>query len=145
MRVLGIDLGSKRIGVAVGDTAIGVATPVEVLLRRGADRAADRRALRDRVIEWEAGLVVVGLPLSLDGSDGPAAIAARAEVDELARVVGVPVELHDERLSTVTAHHALREAGVASRKRKQVVDAMAATVILQDWFDRRPITPDTSS
>jgi putative Holliday junction resolvase len=66
-------------------------------------------------------------------------------VDELARVVGVPVELHDERLSTVTAHRALREAGVASRKRKQVVDAMAATVILQDWFDRRPIAPDTSS
>ncbi len=72
MRVMGIDLGSKRVGIAVGDTQIGVATPAEVLERRGGDRAADRRALRDRVAEWEAGLLVVGLPLSMDGSDGPA-------------------------------------------------------------------------
>ncbi len=70
---------------------------------------------------------------------GPRRGAARAEVDALAEVVGVPVELHDERLSTVTAHQALREAGVAGRKRRRVVDAMAATVILQSWLDaQRP-------
>jgi putative Holliday junction resolvase len=137
MRVLGIDLGSTRIGGAVGDTATGVATPAEVVTRLGNDRSADRRALRERVDEWEAELVVVGLPLSLDGTDGPAAIAARQEADALAEVLGVPVELHDERLSTVTAHHALREAGVAGRKRRGVVDAMAASVILQSWLDTR--------
>ena len=137
MRVLGIDLGSTRIGVAVGDTTTGVATPAEVVTRRGNDRASDRRALRERVEEWEAELVVVGLPLSLDGSDGPAAIAAREEADALADVLGVPVELQDERLSTVTAHHALREAGLAGRRRRGVVDAMAASVILQSWLDTR--------
>lgn len=137
MRVLGIDLGSTRIGVAVGDTTTGVATPAEVVTRRGNDRASDRRALRERVEEWEAELVVVGLPLSLDGTDGPAAIAAREEADALADVLGVPVELQDERLSTVTAHHALREAGLAGRRRRGVVDAMAASVILQSWLDAR--------
>lgn len=135
MRVLGVDLGSARIGLAVGDTATGVATPAEVLVRRGADREADRRALRACVDEWEAEMVVIGLPLSLDGSDGPAAVAARAEAEVLAGVLGVPVHLHDERLSTVTAHHALREAGMSSRKRRGVVDAMAASVILQSWLD----------
>lgn len=137
MRVMGLDLGSVRVGVAVGDTDTGVATPLDVVKRRGNDRAADRRAISVLVAEWEVGCVVVGLPLSLDGTDGPAATSARVEVAELAKVVGVPVELHDERLSTVTAHHALREAGVSSRKRRNVVDAMAASVILQDWLDRR--------
>lgn len=137
MRVLGIDLGSKRVGVAVGDTDTGLATPAETLRRAGADRAKDRRALAALVREWEAERVIVGLPLSLDGSDGPAATAARAEAVELEAALGVPVELHDERLSTITAHHALREAGVSGRRRREVVDAMAATVILQDWLDRR--------
>lgn len=138
MRVLGIDLGSTRVGIAVGDTETRLATPVEVLVRRGADLAADRRAIRDLVAEWEATQIVVGLPLSLDGTDGPAATAARAEAIEIERVTGVPVALHDERLSTVTAHHALREAGLSSRRRRSVVDAMAAAVILQDWLDREP-------
>lgn len=137
VRVLGIDLGSKRLGIAVGDTDTGVATPVEVVPRAGNDRAADRRKLGQIVAEWQAELVVVGLPLSLDGTDGPAAIAARQEATELESVIGVPVALHDERLSTVTAHHSLREVGVSGRRRRQVVDAMAATVILQDWLDRR--------
>lgn len=138
MRVIGIDLGSTRVGIAVGDTETRLATPVEVLVRRGADLAADRRAIRDLVAEWEATQIVVGLPLSLDGTDGPAATAARAEAVEIERVTGVPVALHDERLSTVTAHHALREAGLSSRRRRSVVDAMAAAVILQDWLDREP-------
>ncbi len=136
VRVLGIDLGSTRVGVAVGDTETRIATPLEVLVRSGADRAADRRALRRLVEEWEAEWLVVGLPLSLDGSDGPAALAAREEAEAIRAVVGVPVSLHDERLSTVTAHHALREAGVSGRRRRSVVDAMAAAVILQDWLDR---------
>ena len=136
MRVLGLDLGSVRVGIAVGDTATGVATPLEVLIRRGADRAADRRAIKDLVVEWEAAQLVVGLPLSLDGSDGPAATAARLEVDELAKIIDIPIALHDERLSTVTAHHALKESGMSGRRRRNVVDAVAATVILQDWLDR---------
>ena len=105
-------------------------------MRRGADRAADRRAIKDLVVEWEAAQLVVGLPLSLDGSDGPAATAARLEVDELAKIIDIPIALHDERLSTVTAHQVLKESGISGRRRRNVVDAVAATVILQDWLDR---------
>lgn len=136
VRVLGVDLGTKRVGVAVGDTEVRVATPVSVL-ERTRDIAADRRSLAGLVREWEAEKVIVGLPRSLDGSEGPAAQAARVEADELAKVIGVPVVLHDERLTTVSAHSALAEAGLTSRDRRSVVDASAAAVILQDWLDRQ--------
>ena len=144
MRVIGVDLGSRRVGIALGDTDTSVATPLQVLTR-GTDLAADRRSLAALVREWEAEQLVVGWPRSLDGSDGPAALAARAEAAELAKVVGVPVALHDERLSTVSAHHALAEAGLTSRDRRNRVDASAAAVLLQDWLDRRAANPDADS
>ncbi len=112
-RAVGIDLGSRRIGVAVTDSAQAVALPhthAFPLARR--DR--DRRALVDLIVELEATVVVVGLPLSLDGSRGPAAAAAMAEADALAAALaghGVPVELIDERLTTVSAERALAEGG----------------------------------
>lgn len=136
VRVLGVDLGSKRVGIAVGDTETAIATPLTVLPRTR-DLAADRRAVGALLREWEAECVVVGWPRSLDGSDGPAAVAARAEAAALAAALGVPVVLHDERLTTVTAHHALAEAGLSSRERRSLVDASAAAVLLQDWLDRR--------
>lgn len=141
VRVLGIDLGSRRVGIAVGDTGTGVATPVTVLVR-SADLPADRRRIEALVTEWEADCVVVGLPLSLDGSAGPAAVAADAEMVELTRVLPVPVIAHDERLSTVSAHHALSEAGLSSRDRRDKVDAVAAAVLLQDWLDRHAARHD---
>lgn len=135
-RVLGLDLGTKRIGVAVSDPDGRVATPVEVVVRTG-DRARDHRTIAGLVGEWEAERVVVGLPLSLDGSMGPAATAAVAEVDELAAVVGVPVETSDERLTTVTADRALMEMHLDAKARRKVVDKVAAAVILQSWLDGR--------
>ena len=135
MRVIGLDLGSKRVGVAVGDTDTRVATPVSVLPRT-TDFAADRRKVAELVGEWEAECVVVGLPISLDGSMGPAAHAAETEIAALAATLEVPVVAHDERLSTVSAHHAPAEAGQSSRDRRQHVDAVAAAVFLQDWLDR---------
>ncbi|MGH9135942.1 MAG: Holliday junction resolvase RuvX, partial [Acidimicrobiales bacterium] len=82
-------------------------------------------------------LVLVGLPRSLDGSLGPAARAALAEVDELRAVLPVPVETHDERFTTVTAHDQLRAAGVQGRARAAIVDQQAAAVLLQSWLDAR--------
>jgi putative Holliday junction resolvase len=135
-RVLGLDLGTKRIGVAISDPDRRVATPIEVVTRSG-DRARDHRAIAALVDEWEAERVVVGLPLSLDGSTGPAAQAALAEVDELAGVVGVPVDTTDERMTSVTANRALDALDVRGPARRNDVDKVAAAVILQSWLDAR--------
>ena len=134
MRALGLDLGSKRIGVAVSDRSGTIATPLTVLARR-ADRAADHRAIAALVAEEEAERVVVGLPLSLDGSVGPAAKAAISEAERLSSVVAVPVETYDERLTTVTADRSLMEARMRAEARRRIVDKVAAAVMLQSWLD----------
>jgi putative Holliday junction resolvase len=136
VRVLGLDLGTRRIGVAVSDRTGTVATPLTVLERTGST-AEDHRRIRALAEEEEAERVVVGLPLSLDGRTGPAAQRAIAEVGELATVVAVPVETFDERLTTVSADRALREARVRGQARRRVVDKVAAAVMLQAWLDRR--------
>jgi putative Holliday junction resolvase len=83
---------------------------------------------------------VVGLPLSLDGTRGPAARSAETEARQLASVVGVPVEMYDERFTTVTAERGLREVGLDARQRRKVVDKVAAAVMLQAWLDHRRST-----
>lgn len=141
MRALALDLGSKRIGIAVSDAGGVLATPRTTVERSG-DRARDHRRIAELVAEEEAGTVVVGLPLSLDGKTGPAAEAVLAEVAELAAVLSVPVVTHDERLTTVTAHDQLRAAGMDGRRRRSVVDQQAAAVLLQSWLDaQRPGDP----
>ncbi|MEZ5141885.1 MAG: Holliday junction resolvase RuvX [Acidimicrobiales bacterium] len=134
MRVLGIDLGSKRIGVAVSDGDGRVATPLTVVDRCG-DVARDHRRIGELAREWEAEALVVGLPLSLDGSEGPAATAARREADALGDATGLPVATYDERLTTVTAEQRLVEQGLDARQRRAVVDKVAAAVMLQAWLD----------
>jgi len=134
VRALGLDLGTRRIGVAVSDDQGRVATPIEVVDAR--DRAAARRSIARLVDEWEAGVVVVGLPLSLDGSEGRAAGAARREAAELAKMLPVPVEVHDERLTTVEADRSLMANEMNAQARRRVVDKVAAAVMLQSWLDR---------
>lgn len=142
MRVLGIDLGSKRIGLAISDPRQVLATPLEVV-GRSRSRDQDHQAIAAIVEEWEIARLVVGLPLSLDGSRGRAARAAEAEAKRLGVVTGVPVETYDERLTTVSAHQVLREQGVAGPDRREVVDKVAAAVLLQAWLDgQRPNRPD---
>lgn len=136
MRALGLDLGSRRIGVAVSDSAGTVATPVDVVVRSG-DRRRDHRVIAGLVREWEAEIVVVGLPYSLSGDLGPAARAALAEARELGATVGVPVETYDERLTTVTAERSLMEQRMTADARRRVVDKVAAAVLLQSWLDSR--------
>jgi putative holliday junction resolvase len=137
VRVLGLDLGSKRIGVAVSDRSGTIASPLLVLQRTGSV-AEDHRRIAALVAEEEAERVVVGLPLSLDGSMGPAAKGAVAEAEALGTVVPVPVETYDERLTTVTADNALREANMRAQARRRLVDKVAAAVMLQAWLDGRP-------
>ncbi len=139
MRALGIDLGSRRIGVALSDSAGTVATPYEVVARSG-DRARDHRRIAELASEADAIALVVGLPLSLDGSDGPAATAARAEAAELAEATGLAVELWDERLTTVTADRQLVALDLDARARRRVVDKVAASILLQAWLDHRRLT-----
>jgi putative Holliday junction resolvase len=134
-RVLGVDLGERRIGLALSDPSRTVASPHEVL-RRSGDSDADRRAIVAAARDAGASVIVVGLPLSLSGRMGPAARAALAEVEALRAVAaGIEVVVHDERLTTVTAERALDEGGVGRQQRRDVVDKVAAAIMLQSWLE----------
>jgi putative Holliday junction resolvase len=139
VRALGIDLGSKRIGVAVSDRTGTIASPLLVLQRTGSV-AQDHRRIADLVVEEEAEMVVVGLPLNMNGSVGPAAKAAIAEAEALATVVSVPVETFDERRTTVTADQAMMEFKMKADARRRLVDKIAAAVMLQQWLESRGAT-----
>jgi putative Holliday junction resolvase len=137
---LGVDLGSRRIGVALSDSDGTVASPLEVVERSG-DESRDHRRLAAIVAEYEVESVVVGLPLSLDGSEGPAATDYGAEAARLGDRLAVPVETYDERFTTVTAERQLRDAGVGGPTRRRVIDKVAAAVLLQAWLDARAVRP----
>ena len=131
-RVLGLDLGDARIGVAISDDARRLAVPLGTV-RTGAP--ADVKAIAELVREHDVTLIVVGHPLLLSGEAGERAHHAERFADALRGLLPVPVTLHDERLSTVQAERALREAGARGRDRRGAVDRSAATVILQAWLD----------
>jgi putative Holliday junction resolvase len=137
-RVVGLDLGAKRIGVAYSDSGRMLASPWGTIERSG-DPGRDLGAMVDAVREVEASTVVVGLPLSLSGRQGPAAQAAVAEAEALRQALeplGIALETADERLTTVEAQRALRAAGKTGRAARRVVDSAAAMVLLQAWLDR---------
>ena len=136
VRAIGLDLGSKRIGVATGDRSGLIATPYTVLQRTG-DRARDHRAIAEIVAEFEASVVVVGLPLSLSGESGPAAKGVIEEIEQMSSVVGVPIETYDERMTSVKANEVLMERKMKAQARRRVVDKVAAAVMLQAWLDHR--------
>lgn len=144
-RVLALDLGSKRIGVASSDLTRTLASPVTVVLRRG-NHTEDHREIAKIVDEYEAELLLVGLPLGLDGREGKASALIRSEVVELEAKFAIPVVLHDERFTTATAHQSLQERKMKAQDRRHVVDKVAAAVLLQSWLDAqpRPSSHDTS-
>ena len=142
MRVLGIDLGSKRIGVAVSDSGGVLASPYEVVARSG-DEQRDHRRLLELAAEVEVERIVVGLPLSLDGSMGPTAVAYAAEAERLGATTALPVETYDERLTTVTADRSLMERNMKADARRRIIDKVAAAVMLQAWLDGRPRLPES--
>jgi putative Holliday junction resolvase len=137
-RRLGIDVGSVRVGVALCDPDGVLATPLATVAR-DADGDSDLRTIAGLVGEHEAVEVVVGLPRTLAGRDGPAAQAAREFAAALGEVLGdqVPVVLADERLTTVVATRQLRASGRPGRRQRAVVDQAAAVAILQGWLDAR--------
>lgn len=133
-RLIGIDVGTKTLGLALSDVQRSIASGVVTLRRR--KLAADIRCLLDIAREQGAGGFVIGLPLNLDGSSGPRAQATRAFARSLARETDLPILLWDERLSTAAAERSLLEAGASRRRRAQVIDKVSAVWILQGLLDR---------
>jgi putative Holliday junction resolvase len=134
VRYLGLDLGRARIGIALADDVLRTARPLGVVPH--VSEGADVERIGALAREWEAEQVIVGLPLNMDDSEGPAARHARAFAARLGEVLQLPVALHDERLSTFEAQGRLRERGLDARAQRSRIDAEAAAVILQGWLDR---------
>lgn len=133
-RRLAVDVGEARIGVAASDPDGLLATPVETV--PGRDVTGARRRLAELVTEYEPLEVVVGLPRSLNGREGPAAAKTRTFAEQLARAIApVPVRMVDERLSTVTAAQGMRASGVSAKKGRARIDQAAAVVILQSALE----------
>lgn len=133
-RLLGLDLGEKTIGLALSDTSRSVATPMETLRR--SKFGVDAEKIKKIVAEQGVGALVIGLPLNMDGSDGPSSQSARAFGRNLAARLTAPIVFWDERLSTIAVTRALLDADASRRRRAEVVDKMAAAYILQGVLDR---------
>lgn len=132
--LMGLDLGTKTIGVAVSDTFRSVSTPLETVRRKkfGVDAARLMELIAERNITG----IVLGLPFNMDGSEGPRCQSTRAFARNLARLTDVPITFWDERLSTVAAERALLEADTSRKRRSEVIDHVAAGYILQGLLDR---------
>lgn len=133
-RTMAVDLGSARTGVAASDELGMLAQPWKTL--PGGDASLD--AVVAAFVELKPGRILVGLPRNMDGTYGPAAEAARAFAENLRARVTCPVDLWDERLTTVAAQRSLRESGRKARDQRGVVDQVAAQILLQSWLDRAP-------
>ncbi|MGY6704552.1 Holliday junction resolvase RuvX [Roseinatronobacter sp.] len=130
----GLDLGEKTIGVAVSDRMLSVASPLQTIRRR--KFGLDAQALLDIVAGRDLGGLVLGLPRNMDGSEGPRCQSTRAFARNLSALTDLPIGFWDERLSTVAAERALLEADTSRRRRAEVIDHVAAGVILQGALDR---------
>jgi putative Holliday junction resolvase len=135
MKVVGLDVGSRTIGVAVSDELGMLAHPRRTLARQGTKK--DVAAVRALVAKEEAARVVVGMPYTLAGKIGPRAERVQVFIDALRDGWAVPVDTWDERFSTIAAAQRLDEAGVFGEKRQAVIDGAAAALILQGWLDAR--------
>ncbi|TMA60528.1 MAG: Holliday junction resolvase RuvX [Deltaproteobacteria bacterium] len=136
MRIAALDVGEARIGVAVSDELGITAQGIGVVRRVGGQR--DLEALAALLAPYGPGRLVVGLPLTLGGSEGPQAVKVRRFAERAAAHLGVPLEFWDERLTTVAAERVLLEADVRRRRRREVIDQVAATLILQGYLAARP-------
>ncbi|MCB5409956.1 Holliday junction resolvase RuvX [Pseudogemmobacter sp. CC-YST710] len=132
--VAGLDLGTKTIGLAISDLRRSVATPTKVIRRE--KFTLDVAQLLELVSAREVKAMVLGLPLNMDGSEGPRAQSTRAFARNLEKLTPLPITFWDERLSTVAAERALLEADASRKRRKEVIDAVAAGYILQGALDR---------
>ncbi|MCL5057785.1 MAG: Holliday junction resolvase RuvX [Actinobacteria bacterium] len=136
MRIMGLDLGDKTIGVAVSDPLGWTAQGIEVIRRQGSIDLEIRR-LKELIIEYGVELILLGLPKNMNGSVGEQGQKAIQYAGQLEERLGLPVQLWDERLSTAAAGRVLLEADISRAKRKKVIDKVAAAVILQGYLDYR--------
>lgn len=135
MRILAVDYGDARTGIAVSDSSELLASPVGTIKEYNAEKLAHKIADISR--EQSAGEIIVGLPINMNGTEGPRADKCREFGDMLRELVNVEVKMWDERSTTVTAHQFLNETNVRGKKRKAVVDTVAATVILESYLSFR--------
>lgn len=135
MRILAVDLGKARTGLAVCDEGERLASPVGVIQEYNREKLA--AAVAEKAKAHGVGAIVVGLPRNMDGSEGESAQGARLFAEQLRELTELPVVMQDERGTTVTAHGYLNETDTRGKKRKAVVDAVAATIILEDYLMRR--------
>jgi putative Holliday junction resolvase len=135
MRIMALDIGDRTIGVACSDEGLILASPVETIKRRGPK--ADSIRVAELVKERGVARVIAGLPLTLRGAEGPQSAKVQEFVDVLRRRLQVPVEMFDERLTTREAERTLIAADLSRSRRKEVIDQMAAVLILQTWLDAR--------
>jgi putative pre-16S rRNA nuclease len=135
MAIAALDLGKRRIGIAITDDEGLAVNPIGALERRSVIR--DLESIRVRLVEFEVSRVVIGLPLNMDGSSGGPARAARAFATRLGEASGLPVELFDERLTSFEAEERLKELSGRRARDKGTVDAVAAGIILESWLNHR--------
>ena len=135
MRVMALDMGEKTIGVAVSDSTMLIAQGVEIIKRKSLEK--DLARLKELLQEYEVEEVVVGLPLNMNGSEGPEAQKARNFGEKIRARLKVPLIYWDERLTTMAAERTLLDADLSRAKRKKVIDKMAAVFILQNYLDRK--------
>ena len=133
-RLLGLDLGTKTIGLALSDVTRNIATPYDTIRR--SKFTSNAKTIKSIVEQMGVGGLVIGLPISLDGSEGPRAQSTRAFARNLGNHVAVPIAFWDERLSTAAVERHLIEAGASRKRRAEVIDRMAAAYILQGALDR---------
>ncbi|WP_347832962.1 Holliday junction resolvase RuvX [uncultured Planktomarina sp.] len=131
---MGLDLGTKTIGVAVSDRLLSSATPLHTVRRK--KFSADAQALLDVITNRDIGAIILGLPRNMDGSEGPRSQSTRAFARNLSALTNLPIGYWDERLSTVAAERALLEADTSRKRRAEVIDHVAAGYILQGALDR---------
>lgn len=132
-RVMGVDFGDARTGIAVSDVTGFLASGVGVLRTTGIKSAA--RAVADEAKRHGVVLIVIGNPINMNGTEGPRSERVRAFAEEVATLTGLPVELFDERLTTAAAHRIMNETDTRGRRRKRAIDALSAEIILQNYLD----------
>ena len=135
MIIMSVDLGKARTGLALSDKTEFLASPYKVIFEKSPNKLPEK--VVQAAMEAKAELIVVGLPKNMDGTEGESAQNARAFAEQLKELTGLPVDMQDERGTTITAHGYLNDTNTRGKKRKAVVDEVAATIILQDYLDKR--------
>lgn len=143
MRIMGLDFGSRTVGVAVSDPLFITAQGIEIIRRKEENKLRQTLArIEELILEYEVGKIVLGLPKNMNATEGERVEKTKDFADKLSRRTGLPVVFRDERLTTVAADRAMMEAGIRRENRKEHVDKLAAVFILQGYLDEKAMQRD---